>query len=188
MLRKWRSPSGSGPALAMCIKEFINCQCWSASFELTSSWSAHEGIVLSSIVTRLPVSEESPDDEPYGRNKRNSGNHEQFVLVTGANDGQIKVSQTTAQLPSLELILSQVWEASPPRLRESPSGLCEEQAAQDTMLYALSKFISIPSVSKSSAHREDCRQAAIWLRKCLTQLGAEASLVCVLIWTRRSQG
>lgn len=49
--------------------------------------------------------------------------------------------------------------------------------ASDTMLYALSKFISIPSVSKSSAHREDCRQAAIWLRKCLTQLGAEASLV-----------
>lgn len=45
------------------------------------------------------------------------------------------------------------------------------------MVYALSKFVSIPSVSNSAAHREDCRQAAIWLRKCLTQLGAEASLV-----------
>lgn len=44
-------------------------------------------------------------------------------------------------------------------------------------MYALSKFVSIPSVSNSAAHREDCRQAAIWLRKCLTQLGAEASLL-----------
>ena len=49
--------------------------------------------------------------------------------------------------------------------------------ASDTMVYALSKFVSIPSVSSSSLHKEDCRQAAIWLRKCLQQLGANASLV-----------
>lgn len=47
----------------------------------------------------------------------------------------------------------------------------------DTMLHALSKFVSIPSVSSEPHHREDCRQAAIWLKKCLTQLGAEATLV-----------
>jgi len=47
----------------------------------------------------------------------------------------------------------------------------------DTMAFALSKFISIPSVSCNAAHREDCRQAAIWLRKCLGQLGAHTSLV-----------
>jgi len=47
----------------------------------------------------------------------------------------------------------------------------------ETMIYALSKFVSIPSVSNSLAHREDCRQAAIWLRKCFTQLGAESSLL-----------
>ena len=46
---------------------------------------------------------------------------------------------------------------------------------QDTMLYALSKFISIPSVSNSPQHREDCRQGAIWLKKCLNQLGAAQS-------------
>lgn len=45
----------------------------------------------------------------------------------------------------------------------------------DTMLYALSKFISIPSVSNSPQHREDCRQGAIWLKKCLNQLGASRS-------------
>lgn len=37
--------------------------------------------------------------------------------------------------------------------------------------------MSIPSVSSESRHREDCRQAAIWLRKCLTQLGADSHLV-----------
>ena len=47
----------------------------------------------------------------------------------------------------------------------------------DTISYALSKFVSIPSVSSSPSNREDCRQAAIWLRKCLTQLGARSSLV-----------
>ena len=47
----------------------------------------------------------------------------------------------------------------------------------DTMAFALSKFVSVPSVSGNPAHREDCRQAAIWLRKCLGQLGARTSLV-----------
>jgi hypothetical protein len=59
----------------------------------------------------------------------------------------------------------------------------------DTLLHALSKFVSIPSISNAShssgktattepyVHQEDCRQSAVWLRKCLTQLGAEATLV-----------
>lgn len=47
----------------------------------------------------------------------------------------------------------------------------------DTMTFALSKFVSVPSVSGNPAHHEDCRQAAIWLRKCLGQLGARTSLV-----------
>jgi len=49
------------------------------------------------------------------------------------------------------------------------------------MLYALSKFITIPSISCDPAHREDCRQGAIWLRKCLGQLGAHTLLVCVAL-------
>jgi di- and tripeptidase len=42
------------------------------------------------------------------------------------------------------------------------------------MVYALSDFVSIPSVSGSEPHREYCRQAAIWLQASLAQLGAEA--------------
>ena len=48
------------------------------------------------------------------------------------------------------------------------------------MTYALSKFVSIPSVSSDPSHREDCRQAAIWLKKCLNQLGAQSALVNLL--------
>lgn len=51
------------------------------------------------------------------------------------------------------------------------------QHATDILVHALTKFVSIPSVSNSPVHKEDCRQAAIWLRKCFTQLGADASLV-----------
>lgn len=47
----------------------------------------------------------------------------------------------------------------------------------DTMIYALSVFVSIPSVSSDPLHREDCRQAAIWLKKYLHQLGGESTLV-----------
>jgi di- and tripeptidase len=51
------------------------------------------------------------------------------------------------------------------------------EKCSDTMAFALSKFVSVPSISGNPAHREDCRQAAIWLRKCLGQLGARTSLV-----------
>lgn len=70
-------------------------QRWSASFDLTGSWSAHSGIVLSSIVTRLKVPR---SDEPAtGETGDASKEHERFVLVTGGNDDQIKVRVGLAQ-------------------------------------------------------------------------------------------
>ena len=45
------------------------------------------------------------------------------------------------------------------------------------MTYALTKFVSIRSISSTILHREDCRQAAVWLKKCLSQLGAQTHLV-----------
>ena len=35
----------------------------------------------------------------------------------------------------------------------------------ETLIYALTKFVAIPSVSSQPQHKEDCRQAAIWLKK-----------------------
>lgn len=57
---------------------------------------------------------------------------------------------------------------------------------QGAMEYALSKFISFPSVSSDPVHREDCRQAAIWLKKCLVQLGAQSMLVAAYLLRTRS--
>ncbi len=53
----------------------------------------------------------------------------------------------------------------------------------ETLIYALTKFVAIPSVSSQPQHKEDCRQAAIWLKKCLAQLGAQTTLVsgCLLL-------
>ncbi|KAJ7457667.1 hypothetical protein B0H11DRAFT_2063012 [Mycena galericulata] len=118
-------------------------QRFSASFDCTASWPAHNGIVLSSIIT-------------------DGNTKDQHYLVTGGNDDHIKVWELSSQdetrdshivLPSLDSLTS------------------------DTLTYALSKFVSIPSVSCNASHREDCRQAAIWLKKCLTQLGAKTSLL-----------
>lgn len=49
---------------------------WSSTFNCTASWSAHEGIVLSSIITH-------------------SAQSNALVLVSGANDGFVKVSCLT---------------------------------------------------------------------------------------------
>ncbi|KAL1683459.1 hypothetical protein EV122DRAFT_201331 [Schizophyllum commune] len=93
---------------------------WSASFDCTASWHAHDGIVLSSIIC---------------------ARNQWAQLLTGGSDHFIKV-----------------WEIPVPE-------------------YALSKFVAFPSISSVPSHREDCRQAAIWLKKCLNQLGATSSLL-----------
>ncbi|KAF8908992.1 hypothetical protein CPB84DRAFT_1673831 [Gymnopilus junonius] len=79
-----------------------------------------------------------------------------FCLISGGNDEHIKV-----------------WEVQSPRIRiPSPNA-----SDLDTLIHALSKFVAFPSISSDPSHREDCRQAAIWLRKCLGQLGAHTSLL-----------
>ncbi|TFK52694.1 Zn-dependent exopeptidase [Heliocybe sulcata] len=142
-------------SLSMLHSDLYTCsangqmQMWSGTFDCTASWSAHSGIVLSSIVMRCRQSN-------------------QFRLVTGGNDDHIKV-----------------WEIDPPGLHagsydaRGTNGLAavDSQNRVDNMIYALSKFVSIPSISNSSPHQEDCRQAAIWLKKCFNQLGADASLL-----------
>ncbi|KAH9917958.1 Zn-dependent exopeptidase [Fomitopsis serialis] len=141
-------------------------QRWSAQFEHTASWKAHDGIVLTSIVTRL-CAPAAVDEGILVDGDAPEHDGIKFALVTGANDDQMKI-----------------WEVDPPKARKSAhlSLLTDPDmewgdSGNETMVYALSKFVSIPSVSNSPAHREDCRQAAIWLRKCFTQLGAEACLL-----------
>jgi di- and tripeptidase len=49
-------------------------QRWSGAFNCISSWQGHDGIILSSVITRM------------------GPNSDSFSLVTGANDGAIKVT------------------------------------------------------------------------------------------------
>ncbi|KIJ60273.1 hypothetical protein HYDPIDRAFT_117355 [Hydnomerulius pinastri MD-312] len=141
-------------SLSMMHSDLYTCssngqiQRWSPSFNCTASWKAHEGIVLSSIITQSTQA---------------SG----FELVSGANDGFVKVWDIEAPQK----------EAEPVKLRESSVPEAGADDDYDTMTYALSTFVSIPSVSSDPLHLEDCRQAAIWLKKCLHQLGAESTLL-----------
>ncbi|KZS96118.1 glutathione degradosome [Sistotremastrum niveocremeum HHB9708] len=112
---------------------------WSAHCDCTSSWQAHEGIILSSVITH---------DE-----SRSDG----FILATGANDNAIRL-----------------WEIERSSVRPN---VLTHLYVDDTLVRGLHDFVQFPSVSSLPENREDCRQAAIWLRKFLTQLGAEASLV-----------
>ena len=96
LLCQWRSSGVSRCTLLFRLlthEPIANAQRWSASFDLTGSWPAHSGIVLSSIVTRLKVPRA---DEPAGGETGNdaSKEHDRFVLVTGGNDDQIKVRQS----------------------------------------------------------------------------------------------
>ncbi|KII90799.1 hypothetical protein PLICRDRAFT_174166 [Plicaturopsis crispa FD-325 SS-3] len=142
-------------SLSMLHTDLFTCsangqvQRWSASFDCTASWSAHDGIVLSSIISR----QQSHSDS--------------YHLITGGNDNYIKIWDLTSSSHNTE---------------ESELGVCSDPSAykpttDDTMAYALSKFVSIRSISSCPSHQEDCRQAAIWLKKCLSQLGATSNLL-----------
>lgn len=143
-------------AMSMLNSDLYTCSAngwlkrWSASFDCVGAWQAHQGIALSSIITKK------------------NGTEDRFHLVTGGNDDHIKV-----------------WDVVPPCLLSSDDADTTQNnkscigsgSIYDTMAFALSKFVSIPSISGNPAHREDCRQTAIWLRKCLGQLGAHTSLL-----------
>lgn len=115
---------------------------WSASFDCTAAWPAHEGIVLSSAIC---------SSDRWAQ------------LFTGGSDHFIKV-----------------WEVPVPRAVDAnTNGEClpTPSTCISTLQYALAKFVAFPSISSISSHREDCRQTAIWLKKCLNQLGATSSLL-----------
>ncbi|KAH9980925.1 Zn-dependent exopeptidase [Lactifluus volemus] len=84
-----------------------------------------------------------------------------FELLTGGNDGAINIWN--------------IYLATVDQYNEDILDADGHSTYNDTtLIYALSKFVSIRSVSSSEDYREDCRQAAIWLTKCLAQLGASS--------------
>ncbi|EMD39729.1 hypothetical protein CERSUDRAFT_150401 [Gelatoporia subvermispora B] len=138
-------------------------QRWSSSFDMTASWHGHDGIVLASHIAAMPASTPlSASSEDVSMST--------YVLLTGGNDNCIKIWEVEAP------IMQSSGKTITSRLKRG-TDLPASGGIDDTMVLALSKLVSIPSVSNSANHREDCRQAAIWLRKCLTQLGADSSVL-----------
>jgi len=137
-------------SLSMLGNDLYGCsangmlQRWDSAFECKAAWKAHDGIVLSSIITG--------DLDPTSA---------RYALVTGANDNTIRL-----------------WSVDKPTPIPSADIVAEQKP--DTLLRALEQFVALPSVSGCEGRREHCRQAAIWLKKCLSQLGAEASLLPTL--------
>ncbi|GHJ86794.1 hypothetical protein NliqN6_3196 [Naganishia liquefaciens] len=87
-------------------------------------------------------------------------NEDRFELITAGHDAYVKL-----------------WRL--PRTTSEPASHSADILVGtdgDVMLYALAKLVAIPSVSDNS-HREDCRQSAHLLRRMLTQMGAQASLL-----------
>lgn len=130
----------------------------------TAKWKAHGGIVLSSIVTPAVAAAGAEEDE-RGREGRgvSPGEEEEergWYLVTGANDNDIKI-----------------WSIEHPSHPAFHPSYTSSSDLHDPLVQALSTFVSFPSVSNSPTHREDCRQAAMWLRRYLGGLGGEAKMV-----------
>jgi di- and tripeptidase len=86
-------------------------------------------------------------------------NEDRFELITAGHDAYVKL-----------------WRLPRTSGAASQSADINVGADGDVMLYALAKLVAIPSVS-DNAHREDCRQSAHLLRRILTQMGAQASLL-----------
>ncbi|QRW20092.1 Gly-Xaa carboxypeptidase [Rhizoctonia solani] len=134
---------------------------WSSTFQHTAVYHAHSGIILSSIAIA------------------SSG-----VLITGAGDSSVKIWEVGGARGRRRGTSKDEWPSEPidDIHEEDVLGLVYEEELQaegaddpsNALIYALSKFVAIPSVSSA---REDCKQAAVWLKKCFSQLGADSYLV-----------
>lgn len=130
------------------------CQRWCASFVTNALWQAHEGIGLSCIITS------APGHDLQSQAPAESG---KAMLLTGGADANIKL-----------------WLIERPSVIRSDAVLEEtSEQVEGDLQAALAEFVSFPSVIGAESYRESCRQAALWLRRLLSQLGAETTLIPV---------
>ncbi|KAJ8507465.1 hypothetical protein ONZ45_g10164 [Pleurotus djamor] len=100
-------------------------QRWSASFDRTASWRGHDKIILSSRIV--------PNRTPsWGVLNDTSDDSDTWQLITGGNDEYIKV-----------------WDVIPPKTREVKMHAI---TSKSTIEYALSKFVTFPSLPTKDGH------------------------------------
>ncbi|KAG9017933.1 hypothetical protein FRB90_000115 [Tulasnella sp. 427] len=161
-------------SLSMTDGELYTCsaggciQRFSPTFDNTGCWRGHSGTVLTSIIVPSKHDGKKTADD-------------RLDLITGGDDNNIKVwgirrpsNNKQNDSSAAQVALSH---KSVPSQEANLVGETEVDEANDTLVNALSQFVSFPSVSGSLTHHEDCRQAAIWLKKCLIQFGAESQLL-----------
>ena len=187
-------------SLSMLDTDLYTCcangwiQRWNAQFVCTASWKAHEGIILSSIIASTCTSTTSPRLLEDGEAECVDSEKEKgWYLVTGANDNDIKIwsiplphhphhpysSHHTLSTSRHSPYSSSTSLSHPSHIH--PGHLATSEY-HDPLIQSLSTFVSFPSVSNSVAHREDCRQAAMWLRRYLGGLGAGARMVSIFFF------
>ncbi|WAQ89029.1 hypothetical protein PtA15_10A452 [Puccinia triticina] len=120
---------------------------WDSSFHRVLKWQSHQGSALASCFV-------------LHQGKR--------LLLTGGSDNCIKIWDVYHT------------EASVPRLVTDDAEIKDQagtaMAFQDRMFRHLSQFVSYRSISNEE-HREECRQAALYLKTTLVKLGADARLL-----------
>ena len=153
---------------------------WDRSFRCTHEWTAHDGIVLSMTSIRKPVS-------PVNGSESGSGYVKTVRLVTGASDNKIKIWDLPSALDEAGLTRrgpSSFEDDVSTKLGQSlfierqGRRIAGPSAPESvTLLSSLSRFITFKSISSVEENREDCRQAAHYLKSCLIDLGAEAKIL-----------
>ncbi|KAI1311038.1 hypothetical protein EDD11_003580 [Mortierella claussenii] len=140
------------------------------TFQLIRSLIAHEDDVLSLVVRGSQVYSASADGvvkqwnrsfEPLQTWRDHKGSvlsltSTREYLISGGSDKLIKL-----------------W----PIVKASTQVESVESKAEDVMLYALEKWIAMPTVSGISSQLEECRRGAKFLKAVLQQLGAESRLI-----------
>lgn len=122
------------------------------AFNCTAALRAHDSTALAMVI--VPADRDGAYD-----------------LVTAGNDSYVKIWRVRAHPSRLVRSPEEHRDLQLPELTE-----LSDADDGDTMLYALSKLVAIPTVS-DELHREPCRQGAHLLNKILAQLGAKSLLL-----------
>ncbi|KAG9028121.1 hypothetical protein FS842_004810, partial [Serendipita sp. 407] len=91
--------------------------------------------------------------------------------------GQVESSSTVLFATGGADANIQLWSVEVPSGSRRPQIRAGTLKAENDLQAALAEFVGIPSVVNVEACKESCRQAALWLKNLLSQLGAEASLL-----------
>ncbi|KAI7828629.1 hypothetical protein BC939DRAFT_526712 [Gamsiella multidivaricata] len=140
------------------------------TFQLIRSLIAHEDDVLSLVVRESQVYSASAD----GVVKQWNRSFEPLQSWHDHNGSVLSLTSTSEYLISgASDKLIKFW----PITKGNTQPDSVESTAEDVMLYALEKWIAMPTVSGIPSQLEECRRGAKFLKAVLQQLGAESRLI-----------